>query len=91
MNYLDIIKSPVITEKSNDLISGNKYTFNVDFKTNKSEVKKAIEKLFEVKVAKVNIMTVKPKTKRVGRYVGKTNRMKKAVVTLEPGQTIDLE
>ncbi|AKP75157.1 MULTISPECIES: 50S ribosomal protein L23 [Priestia] len=78
----DIIKRPVITERSTDLMAEKKYTFDVDVKANKTEVKDAIEKIFDVKVEKVNIMNYKGKFKRVGRYSGLTNRRRKAVVTL---------
>ncbi|TYR78522.1 50S ribosomal protein L23 [Priestia megaterium] len=78
----DIIKRPVITERSTDLMTEKKYTFEVDVRANKTEVKDAIEKIFDVKVEKVNIMNYKGKFKRVGRYSGLTNRRRKAVVTL---------
>ncbi|MED4030145.1 50S ribosomal protein L23 [Priestia megaterium] len=78
----DIIKRPVITERSTDLMAEKKYTFDVDVRANKTEVKDAIEKIFDVKVEKVNIMNYKGKSKRVGRYSGLTNRRRKAVVTL---------
>lgn len=78
----DIIKRPVITERSMDLVADKKYTFEVDVRANKTEVKDAVEKIFDVKVAKVNIMNYKGKVKRVGRFTGLTNRRKKAVVTL---------
>ena len=78
----DIIKRPVITERSTDLMAEKKYTFEVDVRANKTEVKDAIEKIFDVKVEKVNIMNYKGKFKRVGRYSGLTNRRRKAVVTL---------
>ena len=64
----DVLKKPVLTEKSLLLQQNeNKYTFDVDVNTNKTEVKVAVEKMFDVKVEKVNIMNVKPKTKRMGR------------------------
>ena len=87
----DVLKKPVLTEKSLLLQQNeNKYTFDVDVNTNKTEVKVAVEKMFDVKVEKVNIMNVKPKTKRMGRYVGKTNRRKKAIVKLKEGYSINL-
>lgn len=87
----DVLKKPVLTEKSILLQQEeNKYTFDVDVNTNKTEVKIAVEKMFDVKVEKVNIMNVKPKTRRMGRYVGKTNRRKKAIVKLKEGYSIDL-
>ena len=88
--YLDIIKAPVITEKSEMARQNGIYTFKVDPRANKTEIKNAIEKIFGVKVVKINTMNSKPKKKRVGRYSGMTNRYKKAVVELAEGQTIDL-
>ena len=83
MNLLDVIKRPVITEKSMLAMDDKKYTFEVDTKANKTLVKQAVEAAFEgVKVANVNTINVKPKTKRVGRYVGRTNKVKKAIITL---------
>jgi large subunit ribosomal protein L23 len=78
----DIIKRPVITELSTDLMTEKKYTFEVDVKANKTQVKDAIEAIFSVKVEKVNVMNYKGKYKRVGRYSGLTNKRKKAVVKL---------
>ena len=79
----DIIIAPVITEKSNDELQAGKYTFRVNKNATKIEIAKAVEKLFEVKVLNVNTMTVKGKTKRVGRYEGKTADWKKAIVTID--------
>ncbi len=88
--YRDIIKSPIITEKSNDLIKDNNtYTFSVDIRANKVQIKQAIENIFDVKVEKVNIINVKPKKKRVGQYFGKTNKVKKAMVKLSEGSSIE--
>ena len=87
----DVLKKPVLTEKSLLLQQNeNKYTFDVDVTANKIEVKQAVEKMFDVKVESVNIMNVKPKTKRMGRYVGKTNKRKKAIVKLKEGYEINL-
>ena len=88
--YLEILKAPVITEKSEIAKQAGKYTFKVDSKANKLEIKEAIEKLFNVKVTAIRTINVKPKKRRVGRYTGLTNRTKKAIVTLAEGQTIDL-
>ena len=88
--YLEILKAPVITEKSQIAKSEGKYTFKVDSKANKIEIKEAIEKIFNVKVTAIRTLNVKPKKRRVGRYTGLTNRYKKAIVTLAEGQTIDL-
>lgn len=89
-NYRDIIKAPIITEKSSELASNNVITFSVDVKANKTQIKQAIEKIFDVKVESVNTINVKPKKKRVGRYVGKTNKVKKAIVKLKEGSSIEL-
>lgn len=86
----DIIIKPVVTEKSMDLLADNKYTFIVDRKANKTEIKNAIEKIFDVRVDKVRTMNVKGKTKRMGRFEGKTPTRKKAIVTLKPGHKIRL-
>ena len=88
--YLEIIKAPVITEKSEVAKESGKYTFKVDHRANKLEIKEAIEKCFNVKVTSIRTLNVKPKKRRVGRYSGLTNRTKKAIVTLQEGQTIDL-
>lgn len=90
-NYRDIIKAPIITEKSADLAQNlNTITFSVDPKANKTQIKQAIEKIFNVKVESVNTINVKPRKKRVGRYVGKTNKVKKAIVKLAEGSSIEL-
>ena len=87
----DIIRKPIITEKSSSLIDKNlQYTFEVDPRANKIEIKEAIEKIFNVKVTAIRTLNAKPKKRRVGRYTGLTNRYKKAIVTLAEGQTIDL-
>ena len=87
----DVLKKPILAEKSLRLMDEeNKYTFDVDVRCNKVEIKEAVEKLFNVKVEKVNVMNIRPKTKRVGRYEGKTNRRKKAIVKLAEGNKIDL-
>ena len=85
MEARDVIKRPVITERSADLMSYNKYTFDVDVRATKTQVKHAVEEIFDVKVEKVNIMNVKPKKKRMGRYEGYTNRRRKAIVKLSEG------
>ena len=88
--YLEILKAPVITEKSQIAKSEGKYTFKVSPKANKTEIKEAIEKIFNVKVTAIRTLNVKPKKRRVGRYTGLTTRYKKAIVSLAEGQTIDL-
>lgn len=89
-NYRDVIKAPIITEKSAALAQNNVITFSVDVNANKTQIKQAVEKIFDVKVESVNTVNVKPKKKRVGRYVGKTNRVKKAIVKLTEGSSIEL-
>ena len=89
-NYRDIIKAPIITEKSSTLAADNVYTFSVDVRANKTQIKQAIESIFNVKVESVNTVNVKPKKKRVGRYTGKTNKVKKAIVKLKEGSSIEL-
>ena len=79
----DIIIAPVITEKSNDGMQEGKYTFEVNKKATKVDIANAVEKLFEVKVLKVNTVTVKGKLKRMGKYEGKTSDWKKAIVTID--------
>ena len=90
-NYRDIIIRPIITEKSMRYMDeDNKVTFEVAKGTNKIEVARAVEHIFGVDVEKVNIMNVKPNKKRVGRYVGKTKAVRKAIVKIKAGQDIDL-
>ena len=91
-NYRDIIKAPIITEKASILKeSNNTYTFSVDVKANKTQIKQAIEAIFNVKVESVNIINVHPRKKRVGRYSGYTNKVKKAIVKLKEGSSIELD
>ena len=88
--YLEIIKAQVVTEKSEMAKSAGVYTFKADSRANKTEIKLAIEKIFNVKVKSIRTLNIKPKKRRVGRYTGMTNNWKKAIITLEEGQTIDL-
>ncbi|EUJ40828.1 50S ribosomal protein L23 [Brochothrix campestris] len=85
MDARDIIKRPVITEQSMTFVEENKYVFEVDVKANKVAVKKAMEEIFGVKVAKVNVLNYKAKFKRMGKYAGYTNKRRKAIVTLAEG------
>ena len=91
MNNYDIIFAPIITEKAAMMEETGKYAFKVDVRANKTQVKQAIEEAFNVKVEKVNIMNNHPKDRRVGRYTGKTNRYKKAIVKLAKGSTISFD
>ncbi|WP_027415415.1 50S ribosomal protein L23 [Aneurinibacillus terranovensis] len=78
----DIIKRPVITERTADLMADNKYVFEVDLRANKTEIKDAVQRIFDVKVVNVNTMRVKGKPKRVGKYFGYRSDWKKAIVEL---------
>lgn len=82
MEARDIILRPVITEASTALLDDKRYTFDVDVRATKTQVKKAIEEIFDVTVVKVNIMNVKGKLKRQGRYEGYTKKRRKAIVSL---------
>ena len=87
----DVLRRPVLTEKSMKLMQEeNKNTFFVDTKSNKTEIKQAVEAMFGVKVTSVNTMNVHPKKQRVGRYAGKTAAKKKAIISLAEGQSINL-
>ena len=89
MEARDVLKRPVITEKSSAAMAEDKYTFDVDTRANKTQVKIAVEKIFDVKVDNVNIINYKPKKKRMGRYQGYTNKLRVAIVKLKEG-SIDL-
>lgn len=79
-NYRDIIKGPIMTEKSSNLAQDNIITLSVDVKANKTQIKQAVEKVFNVKVESVNTINVRPKKKRVGKYTGYTNKVKKQLL-----------
>ena len=79
----EIIIAPIVTEKSNDAMQEGKYTFEVNKNATKIEIANAVEKLFEVKVLKVNTISVKGKKKRVGYHQGETSAWKKAIVTID--------
>ena len=85
----DIILKPIITEDSMERLPEGKYTFEVAKDANKIEIAKAIEEIFDVKVAKVNTISVKGKEKRMGRFTGFRPDWKKAIVTLEGDKTIE--
>ena len=86
----DIILAPVISEKSYGLMEDNVYTFLVHPESNKTEIKAAVEQLFSVKVKAVNTLVRKGKVKRFRGIVGKQSDVKKAIVTLAEGQSIDV-
>jgi large subunit ribosomal protein L23 len=91
-NVYDIIKYPLITEKISLIqeTNENKVGFIVDKKATKPDIKTAVEKIFNVKVKKVNVVNIKSKKKRYGRYIGERPGYKKAYVTLEEGQKINI-
>jgi large subunit ribosomal protein L23 len=88
--HYDTILAPVITEKSTLLSEQNKVVFRVSMTASKDEIATAIEALFNVRVVKVNTVVAKGKTKRFRGTLGKRNDVKKAIVTLEEGQSIDV-
>ena len=90
MNSYEVLRRPVVTEKNTAAASHNKYTFEVAMNANKPQVRNAVERAFNVKVASVNILVVPGKMRRAGRQRGMTASWKKAVVTLEPGSKIEL-
>ena len=87
--YYEIIKRPIITEKTTKLAETGVYTFEVDKKANKIEIANAIQEIFKVKVISVNTINVLPKKKRVGRYEGLKNAYAKAMVKLQDGDKIE--
>ncbi|MDQ0220556.1 50S ribosomal protein L23 [Peribacillus cavernae] len=82
MDARDIIKRPVITERSSDLMNEKKYTFEVDVRANKTQVKDAVQEIFDVQVEKVNIMNYKGKFRRMNNRTGYTNKRRKAIIKL---------
>jgi large subunit ribosomal protein L23 len=87
----DVILSPVVSEKSYDLIQDhNTYTFKVDPRANKTEIKQAVQKIFDVRVVSVNTMNRSGKQKRTGWVVGKRRSIKRALVKLAVGDSIDI-
>lgn len=81
-NPHDIIKRPIITERTSDMMADKRYVFEVDMRSNKTEIKDAIEQIFKVKVVSVNTMRVVGKPKRYGRHFGYRPNWKKAIVQL---------
>lgn len=91
METHDVIKRPVITEQSMYATDDKKYTFEVDTRASKTEVRQAVEKIFDVDVKKVNILNTARKPKRMGRYEGLTKKRRKAIITLtEASNDIDV-
>lgn len=90
MHLYEVLRRPLITEKNTDLQAQGKYAFEVAKEANKHQIKQAVEKAFKVKVTAVNVMTVSGKTRRMGRRQVLTPSWKKAIVTLKPGDKIEL-
>ena len=89
MHVYQVLRRPVLTEKSNYLADAlHRYTFEVDARANKHQVREAVEQIFNVTVVDVNLMKVRSKRRRLGRYVGRTPDWKKAIVTVAAGQSI---
>ncbi len=90
MNANDIILKPVISEKTTALMGINKYVFRVSMKANKLMVYRAVKELFGVQPEKVNVLTVRGKNRRLRFRTGKRSAWKKAIITLKPGEKIEL-
>ena len=89
MHVYEVLKRPVLTEKSNYQADAlHRYTFEVDSRANKHQVREAVEHIFNVTVVDVNMMKVRGKNRRLGRYLGRTPDWKKAIVTVAPGESI---
>ena len=89
MHLYEVLRRPLITEKSTDLQAQNKYAFEIADGANKLMIKQAVEKAFKVKVTGVNVITMQGKSKKMGRHVVRTNPWKKAIVTLQAGDKIE--
>ena len=88
--FFDMIKFPIITDKTTQLIENNQYSFAVDRKANKYSIKTAIEYIFNVKVCCINTMHLPTKKRRINMFHGKKTRYKKAIVTISDQDTINL-
>ena len=90
MHLYEVLRRPLITEKNTDLQIQGKYAFEVAGESNKNQIKQAVEKAFKVKVLAVNVISVPGKRERIGRREVLTQSWKKAIVTLKPGDKIEL-
>ena len=90
MNVREVLIRPVVSEKSYELLAANKYTFSVDPRAHKTQVRQAVEEVFSVRVLDVRTLSVKSKPKRRGYTYGRTRQWKKAVVQLHPEDSIEL-
>lgn len=89
-NLIDLIKYPIITDKATKLLESNQYSFATDLKSNKTQIKKAIEYLFNVKVISVNTQNPPQRHRRVGKFMGTRPSYKKTIITLAAGNSINL-
>ena len=89
-DILSLVKYPILTEKTIRLIEQNQYSFAIDPKANKVDLKQAIEQLFDVKVISVNTSLLPLRKRRVGKFIGKKSRFKRAIVKLAPEDSISL-
>ena len=90
MHLYEVLRRPLVTEKNTMLQAQGKYAFETAREANKQQIRQAVEKAFKVKVLAVNVMTVPGKTRRIGRRQVLTQSWKKAIVTLKPGDKIEL-
>ncbi|GMT43097.1 MAG: 50S ribosomal protein L23 [bacterium] len=91
INYFDVIRSPLLTEKATDLKEKlNHICFKVDRRANKKQITEALEKIFNVKVTGIRVLNAKPKKKKLGRSSGFRTGYKKAIITLKDGDSIDI-
>jgi large subunit ribosomal protein L23 len=90
VNVRDVLQAPVVSEKSYELIEDGKYSFRVHPDAHKTQIRQAVEELFDVKVVRVNISKVQPKPKRRGLHKGTKPGWKKAIVQLQEGQSIEI-
>lgn len=90
MEAREVLIRPIVTEKSTALMEQGKYTFRVPLQATKIQIRQAVEQIFKVKVQSVNTMRYEGKLKRMGRTEGRRSDWKKAIVTLKPGETIEL-
>lgn len=89
-SILDLVYYPIITDKTTKLIEENQYSFAVDRRAHKNEIKKAIESIFDVSIKKINTSNSPVKYKKVGRFIGKKANYKKAIITLHEGYSITI-
>jgi len=89
MDPYEVLRRPILTEKSSFQSDNlHRYTFEVDVRANKHQIRDAVEQIFNVQVTAVNVMNIRGKRRRWGRILGRTKDWKKAIVTLAPGQSI---